>query len=129
MIFIDHAGFEEQRPPLLLGIIVRDKRKRPYNVDLSIAHVTKKVKVEIDIPQVAETPVSALPLPSTQTAPVRSYTPPPNRDPRLKATPYVPPTVPLPSLATSPPTAIQLELSKPEEPIIEDDDMSKFQSK
>lgn len=76
---INGPGFEESRPPLLLGIIVRDKRKRALLVEPSHP-VTKKVRVEIDIPQ--EPPVL------TPVVPTRSYTPPPTRDPRVKQ-PYV----------------------------------------
>lgn len=72
----------------MLGIIVRDKRKRPLIVDPP--PVTKKVRVEIDLP----------PEPTVAPPPVtRSYTPPPSRDPRVKAT-YTPApvaTVPLPT--------------------------------
>lgn len=41
---LDGPGFEEQRPPLLLGIIVRNKRKRPAPVSLPVvpAKVVKK---------------------------------------------------------------------------------------
>lgn len=77
---INGPGFEESRPPLLLGIIVRDKRKRALLVDTP-HHVTKRVRVEIDIRP--EPPVL------TPVTPARSYTPPPSRDPRIKQ-PYVP---------------------------------------
>lgn len=93
-------GFEESRPALLLGIIVRDKRKRPVFESLPV--VTKKTKVEVSV--VPPVPVVV------PTLPTRSYTPPPAVDPRIK--PVVPPT---------PPTAASedTESSKPE------DDMSK----
>lgn len=89
---INGPGFEESRPPLLLGIIVRDKRKRSLPVEPS-HHVTKKVRVEIDIPQ--EPPVL------TPAVPTRSYTPPPNRDPRIKQ-PLIetPPVLPVEEAAT-----------------------------
>lgn len=83
---INGPGFEESRPPLLLGIIVRDKRKRALLMEPS--HPVKKVRVEIDIPP--EPPVV------TPAVPARSYTPPPTRDPRVKQ-PYTvetPPVVP-----------------------------------
>lgn len=69
-------GFEEARPHLLLGIIVRTKRKRP--LDITVPPVITPKRTRIDTPP---------PLPTT--AP-RSYTPPPTRDPRLKL-----PTVPV----------------------------------
>lgn len=100
---INGPGFEESRPPLLLGIIVRDKKKRALMMEPS-HHVTKRVRVEIDIPQ--EPPVVAAPA-----IPARSYTPPPSRDPRIKQ-PYA---------ATPPPVS-------PTEEVTEDaatDDMGK----
>lgn len=65
-----------------MGIIVRDKRKRPLFVNSSTP--SKKVKVEVSVVPPA--------TPTTPTvAPTRSYTPPPttaaNLDPRLKTTP------------------------------------------
>ncbi|KAL1497120.1 hypothetical protein ABEB36_008130 [Hypothenemus hampei] len=61
---ISGPGFEEARPALLLGIIVRDKRKRSY-VDVMPPSVTpshKKSRIEVHV---------------VQTPPARSYTPPP----------------------------------------------------
>ncbi|XP_063913585.1 death-inducer obliterator 1-like isoform X1 [Zophobas morio] len=64
---LNGPGFEEARPALLLGIIVRDKRKRPY-VDTIPPIVTssKKTKIDLVIP------------------PPRSYTPPPLKESRVK---------------------------------------------
>ncbi|RZC42273.1 death-inducer obliterator 1 [Asbolus verrucosus] len=67
---INGPGFEEARPALLLGILVRDKRKRPLLDSVSpIVSSIKKTKTE--------------PL-AQATPPSRSYTPPPIKDPRLK---------------------------------------------
>lgn len=74
------TGFEEARPALLLGILVRDKRKRPYIDPVpTVSPVIKKQKTELSGVQ----------------APNRSYTPPPVKDSRLKL-PLPPP------LATEP---------------------------
>lgn len=80
---LNGPGFEESRPALLLGIIVRDKRRRALMIDGQPA--TKRVRVEIEMPQATTQAVAATP-------PTRSYTPPPTRDPRIKQ-PYVPPVV------------------------------------
>lgn len=57
-------GFEESRPALLLGILVRDKRKRPF---FSTTPTTSHKKIKVDVTTV----------PSNATS-NRSYTPPPN---------------------------------------------------
>lgn len=101
---INGPGFEESRPPLLLGIIVRDKRKRALLIEPTPHPATKKVRVEIDIPQ--EVPVL------TPTVPTRSYTPPPTRDPRIK---------PPPPVEAPPPVSAEEAV---EDPIT--DDMGKF---
>lgn len=95
-------GFEESRPALLLGIIVRDKRKRPYTDSLPVS--SKKTRIDTPPLPVAPPPVAPPPPP-----PPRSYTPPPppvNKDPRLaaKLPPVVlpPPVVPPPREATPP---------------------------
>ncbi|KAJ8975230.1 hypothetical protein NQ317_014659 [Molorchus minor] len=95
---INGPGFEESRPALLLGIIVRDKRKRPL-IDSVLTLAPKRSKVE--------TP----PLPPTPqpVAPPRSYTPPPPKDPRLK--------LPLP-----PPTPVEDEDDEPYSPEDSDPD-------
>lgn len=61
----------------MLGIIVRDKRKRPAAGDGSYT-LSKRLKTEAHAVQKGSTPP-------------RSYTPPPTRDPRMKV------TLPLPS--------------------------------
>lgn len=78
------VGFEESRPALLLGIVVRDKRKaRSYIESLLPSEVyPKKQKVEVAI--IPSPSVSAPPPP-----PPRSYTPPPLKDPRLKLPPVL----------------------------------------
>lgn len=81
-------GFEESRPHLLLGIIVRAKRKRLSTTDIISAPVVAK-RTRIDSP----------PLPAIVSAPPRSYTPPPTRDPRIKL-PAVP-AIPDPPPATN----------------------------
>lgn len=106
---INGPGFEESRPPLLLGIIVRDKRKRSLLMEPSHP-VTKKVRVEIDIPH--EPPVP------TPVVPARSYTPPPNRDPRIKQPPPI--ETPLPTV----PVEEVVEDAATEEPAT--DDMGKL---
>lgn len=74
------SGFEESRPALLLGIIVRDRRKRPIYPLSSLP--AKRIKTD-----------SHSTSPTTQpTVPARSYTPPPNVDPRTKRPPAVPPS-------------------------------------
>lgn len=80
-------GFEESRPHLLLGIIVRAKRKRLSTSDIITAPVVKRSK--LDSP----------PLPAIPSAPTRSYTPPPTRDPRIKlpTVPAVPEPPPVPN--------------------------------
>lgn len=86
------TGFEESRPALLLGIVVRDKRiSRPYIESILPAEVyPKKQKVEVPPPQLP--PVTAPPPPPAVTS--RSYTPPPLKDPRLKLPPPLTPVTP-----------------------------------
>ncbi|KAK4879330.1 hypothetical protein RN001_007476 [Aquatica leii] len=64
---LNGPGFEESRPALLLGIIVRDKRKRPLYVTNSSAK-SKRAKVDGSIQL------------------DRSYTPPPSCDLKLSST-------------------------------------------
>ncbi|ERL86208.1 hypothetical protein D910_03619, partial [Dendroctonus ponderosae] len=101
---INGPGFEEARPALLLGIIVRDKRKRSYlDIMPTTATPHKKTRVEVHV---------------VQTQPARSYTPPPmsaevtptplpvpsvpKLDPRLAK--HAPP--PLPSTSTTVPEIV-----------------------
>lgn len=81
---INGPGFEEDRPPLLLGIIVRDRRKRPILEGL---------------PQVSSKRSKAEVISTPATPPARSYTPPPSRDPRLKL-PGPSPSLPIPDVST-----------------------------
>lgn len=85
-------GFEESRPHLLLGIIVRAKRKRPSTMDIITgASSIKRSRVE-NSPTVSQaTPATVVPTaaPGAAAQPPRSYTPPPTRDPRIRL-----PTVP-----------------------------------
>ncbi|KAJ8943375.1 hypothetical protein NQ318_002608 [Aromia moschata] len=82
---LNGPGFEESRPALLLGIIVRDKRKRPHiEPILPSPLVSKRNKVETPPLPVA---------PPSVAAPSRSYTPPPVKDPRLKLP--LPPAIPI----------------------------------
>lgn len=101
------VGFEESRPPLLVGVIVRDKRKRPL-LDSTPVVTPKKIKVDVAIiPSGSSTP----PMPAVS-VPVRSYTPPPNRDPRLK-TPYTPATaLPTPPINAPSPTTTADDMGK-----------------
>lgn len=78
-------GFEESRPHLLLGIIVRAKRKRSNTMDIISNTSIKRSRVE-NSPTISTPSVS-----STLSQPARSYTPPPTRDPRIKL-PAVPAT-------------------------------------
>ncbi|CAG9824961.1 unnamed protein product [Phaedon cochleariae] len=82
---ISGPGFEESRPALLLGIIVRDKRKRPFFAppDMPVL-AAKKSKTET-VAFKAASPAPA--TPAAPVAPPRSYTPPPVKDPRLKQPP------------------------------------------
>jgi hypothetical protein len=66
---LNGPGFEEARPALLLGILVRDKRKRPF-VDSVAPVLTSAKKTKTELPLL--------------TTPARSYTPPPIKDSRLK---------------------------------------------
>ncbi|XP_074031171.1 uncharacterized protein isoform X2 [Leptinotarsa decemlineata] len=87
---LNGPGFEESRPSLLLGIIVRDKRKRPYMDSLimpSPISQSKKLRVETPPPS-----LPAVAVPSVPEPPPRSYTPPPAKDPRRKL-PLMLPTV------------------------------------
>lgn len=83
------VGFEESRPSLLLGIAVRDRRKRSSADTASAPSSSKKVKVDVVIAAPAATAA-------------RSYTPPPvPTDPRKKPPAPVPPPVPkLPDAAS-----------------------------
>lgn len=65
-------GFEEARPHLLLGIVVRARRKRA-STDVPPPIAPKRTR--IDTPP---------PIPAAPPAPPRSYTPPPTKDPRIK---------------------------------------------
>lgn len=78
-------GFEESRPHLLLGIIVRAKRKRSNTMDIISNTSIKRSRVE-NSPTISTPSVS-----STLSQPAKSYTPPPTRDPRIKL-PAVPAT-------------------------------------
>lgn len=80
-------GFEECRPALLLGIIVRDKRKRPSVEVSNLPTVTPK-KLKLD-----NLPIASPTTLSTPLLPTRSYTPPPMKDVRMKLPP-LPPIVP-----------------------------------
>lgn len=100
----------------MVGIIVRDKRKRPL-VDSTPTVASKKIKVDVAVvPVGSSTPPIPTPPPPPPPAPTvttpRSYTPPPNRDPRIKA-PYTP--------IASLPTPI-ITIPSPSE----EDDMGKF---
>ncbi|KAK9744164.1 Transcription factor S-II (TFIIS), central domain [Popillia japonica] len=108
---INGPGFEESRPPLLVGVIVRDKRKRPI-IDSTPAVIPKKIKVDVAVvPPAASTP----PI-STASTPSRSYTPPPNRDPRIKI-PYNPTTMlPTPPINTSSPPTPGDDMDEPYSP-------------
>lgn len=75
---LNGIGFpEDPRPPLLIGIIVRTKKKRAIGDSGSSGGPTKKTKVEVRV----TTPPSMLHS-------GRSYTPPPEKsariDPRLR---------------------------------------------
>lgn len=100
-------GFEESRPPLLVGVIVRDKRKRPI-LDSTANVLHKKIKVDIAVvPSGSSTP----PI-SNASSSSRSYTPPPNRDPRIK-TPYTPTTaLPTPPINAPSPTTTGDDMGK-----------------
>ncbi|XP_076253902.1 protein partner of snf isoform X1 [Rhynchophorus ferrugineus] len=78
---INGPGFEESRPALLLGIVVRDKRKRAYgeSVPSTVPPHHKKTRIEVTV---------------IQTQPGRSYTPPP-MPPEITPAP-APPLPPLP---------------------------------
>ncbi|XP_060518841.1 uncharacterized protein LOC132697387 isoform X2 [Cylas formicarius] len=91
---LNGPGFEESRPALLLGIIIRDKRKRPFMESLPLPlHTTTPKKLKVDV-------IIQSPLPAA--TPARSYTPPPvpsgpatvKCDPRLNKLPLPPPTPP-----------------------------------
>nr|CAI5865175.1 unnamed protein product [Callosobruchus analis] len=113
---LNGPGFEEQRSSLLLGIIVRDKRKRPlFDIPPTpsiIANLSKKSKIEV--------PALSTPR-STECNNIysRSYTPPPPAvAPPLPApVPAVPAPVPPPApAAPQPPKDPRLKLPLP--PII-----------
>ncbi|XP_022913665.2 death-inducer obliterator 1 isoform X1 [Onthophagus taurus] len=107
---INGAGFEDNRPPLLVGIIVRDKRKRPMLDSITSAVLNKKSKIDSSVSSPTVKARSATPpLPATTT---RSYTPPPSRDPRLKPVYNTSTPLPAPS-ATS--TADEDEPYSPED--------------
>ncbi|XP_018574106.1 death-inducer obliterator 1-like isoform X2 [Anoplophora glabripennis] len=83
---LNGPGFEESRPALLLGIIVRDKRKRPHIEPIvPTSALPKRSRVETP-------PLPVIPPPPV--VPPRSYTPPPLKDARLKLPlpPPLPPT-------------------------------------
>lgn len=69
----------------------------------STAHIStpKRMKLELrtSMPSPAVTATTGAASPNQMSVPPRSYTPPPNRDPRIK-TPYIP-TVPLPTLPST----------------------------
>nr|CAH7749396.1 unnamed protein product [Callosobruchus chinensis] len=121
---LNGPGFEEQRPTLLLGIIVRDKRKRPL-FDMPptpsiIANLSKKPKIEV--PAVVAAAVAA-----SHSTPSRSYTPPPPAAaPPLPApVPAVPAPVPPPvPAAPQPPKDPRLKLPLPPivPPVKDDED-------
>ncbi|CAH1977659.1 unnamed protein product [Acanthoscelides obtectus] len=110
---LNGPGFEEQRPALLLGIIVRDKRKRPLfempPTPSIIANLSKKPKLEV--PAVVAAAVAA-----SHSTPSRSYTPPPPAAaPPLPApVPAVPaPVPPVVPAAPTPPKDPRLKLPLP----------------
>ncbi|GJQ67593.1 hypothetical protein Trydic_g8399 [Trypoxylus dichotomus] len=117
---INGPGFEESRPPLLVGVIVRDKRKRPM-IEPTLAVIPKKIKVDIAVIP----PGSSTPPISTASTPSRSYTPPPSRDPRIK-TPYTPTiTLPTPPInAPSPATTTGDDMDEPYSPEDSDPEVS-----
>ncbi|XP_030765439.1 death-inducer obliterator 1 isoform X2 [Sitophilus oryzae] len=119
---INGPGFEEARPALLLGIVVRDKRKRAYTESTPTAAPTphKKTRVEVTVIQTQPTTQSRSytppPVPAEVTpAPAPPLPPlPPKVDPRLaKITPPLPPIVP-DTISSSP---VQEEDSPMEEPV------------
>ncbi|KAK9888802.1 hypothetical protein WA026_001025 [Henosepilachna vigintioctopunctata] len=89
---LNGPGFEESRPALLLGIIVRDKRKRGSLSDqIYPSHTPKKSRISTPPLPVGTPPVVA--DAPTLVQPARSYTPPSaaatpplpvNKDPRVK---------------------------------------------
>ncbi|KAG5896281.1 hypothetical protein JTB14_033575 [Gonioctena quinquepunctata] len=90
---LNGPGFEESRPSLLLGIIVRDKRKRPYLDPPTIPPpIPQPKKSRVETP-----PLPAAPPPAVPPPPPRSYTPPPTKDPRLKL------PLTLPTIVAAPP--------------------------
>ncbi|CAG9854881.1 unnamed protein product [Phyllotreta striolata] len=93
---LNGPGFEESRPALLLGIIVRDKRKRPYGE--AVPAVSSK-KSRIETPPLPVVPPPVVPPPP----PSRSYTPPPVKDPRL---PKIPALIMPPALRETTPPAV-----------------------
>lgn len=98
-------GFEEGRPSLLVGVIVRDKRKR--TVDTPTHSNAKRVRVEIVTNRGGGTP----PPPSTS----RSYTPPPT-------IPRVDPRVKLPVPAVDVPEENEEDMDEPYSPADSDPD-------
>ncbi|XP_044750195.1 death-inducer obliterator 1 isoform X2 [Coccinella septempunctata] len=101
---INGPGFEESRPALLLGIIVRDKRKRGYTSDgLHPLPSTTPKKQRIGTPPLPSgAPLVAVELPQVVEAPPRSYTPPSmvstpppsvSKDPRIKLAIPTPPVL------------------------------------
>ncbi|KAL3281806.1 hypothetical protein HHI36_005007 [Cryptolaemus montrouzieri] len=99
---LNGPGFEESRPALLLGIIVRDKRKRgSTDPTPTYSSLTPKKLRVITPPLPMGTPPYSVDTPAT-TDPPRSYTPPSvvstpplpvNKDPRMKIT--IPPPPPI----------------------------------
>ncbi|XP_057670798.1 uncharacterized protein LOC130902588 isoform X2 [Diorhabda carinulata] len=110
---ISGPGFEESRPALLLGIIVRDKRKRPYIDSIPVTNVSTSKKSRISTPPLPIAPPPTAPPPPP--LPTRSYTPPPVKDPRLinksstVASPAIPTVVPI----TVPPPSLSIPITIP----------------
>ncbi|XP_050497701.1 death-inducer obliterator 1 isoform X2 [Diabrotica virgifera virgifera] len=108
---INGPGFEESRPSLLLGIIVRDKRKRPYVEPTPVSHLPAAKKSRISTPPLPVAPPPLAPPPPPPPPP-RSYTPPPVNDPRLNKKLPTPAT-----LAPPPPPAEPITIPPPVVPI------------
>ncbi|XP_050307605.1 death-inducer obliterator 1 isoform X2 [Anthonomus grandis grandis] len=108
---INGPGFEEARPALLLGIIVRDKRKRGHSelISQTMASHTPHKKTRIEVHVVKTPPPRSYTPPPVppEVAPVPPppLPPPPKIDPRLAklAQPPLPPMVLLPDLRIPPP--------------------------
>lgn len=101
---INGPGFEESRPALLLGIIVRDRRKRIFGSDGIHSHstvVTKKPRMGTP-PLPTNAPLIPIEIPPIVETPPRSYTPPSmvttpplpvGKDPRIKLNIPTPPVL------------------------------------